>query len=132
MDRREAGAWARRSRRDPAEARWLWAAGAGPENVRFLAHQAAEKAIKSGFLDADLPVPRSHDLEMLAGQLKIAGLAALTGEFASLNRWVGLARYPSVVDEYFGEAPDQAIRYTSAILTLVLGPGAESLTQEVA
>jgi HEPN domain-containing protein len=70
--------------------------------VGFHAQQAVEKALKAAIVLAEVELPRTHDLELLAERVKASG-AKLPDELSSvdwLTPWAAALRYdePTALD----------------------------------
>jgi HEPN domain-containing protein len=78
--------------------------------VCFLAQQAAEKALKALLEARDLPVPRTHDLRVIAERLGAGHDAEAVIEAAILLSVYGVGpRYPSVTGEATAEQARAAL-----------------------
>ncbi|MGH8884014.1 MAG: HEPN domain-containing protein [Egibacteraceae bacterium] len=60
----------------------------------FLAQQAAEKALKAVLAAHDLPVPRVHNLRVLAARLPVPTVELNPDDLDLLNPWITAGRYP--------------------------------------
>ena len=71
-----------------------------PRQACFLAQQAAEKALKAGLAFAEIPIPRSHDLDALRNLFPAEwATKSRHPDLASPSIWAVEARYP-------GDAPE--------------------------
>ena len=90
--RPEAEPWWRQAEADLETARDTFAAGHW-YNVSWLAHQAAEKALKALHIDrSGVMLPRTHSLVHLGVMLAVP--TSVASDLSSLNPAFDLARYP--------------------------------------
>ncbi len=97
----EAMAWLREAAGDLIGARRLQSDPASPARLAcFVAHLAAEKALKAVLIDADIPFPKIHNLLELRRGLPPEQQAAFDGgALARLNAWGIAGRYaPDLAD----------------------------------
>ncbi|MCC6579511.1 MAG: HEPN domain-containing protein [Phycisphaeraceae bacterium] len=68
----------------------------GHDLACFLAQQCAEKYIKACLQEQDCPVPRTHDLAILAERLQptVEELDSLRVDLEQLSAWAVESRYP--------------------------------------
>lgn len=92
--------WRRYARDDLTAARALAGSDAvQPRHVCFWAQQAAEKAIKSLYVAAQVPFAFIHDLEKLVGKLPEGHSIDEQGlDLAWLSQWAVEPRYPPVAE----------------------------------
>ncbi len=108
--------WLRFAAEDAQSAAALLKAAAGvPRNACYLAQQAVEKALKAVLVFEGLPVPRTHDLTLLAVQLPNGWqVAATAADLAILSEWAVAPRYP-------GDMPEATQGDATAALSLTTG-----------
>lgn len=83
------------------------------------AHQAAEKAVKSLLVLADVDPPRFHDLDRLAQRLPGPEAAVLGGlPLPVLTRWAVEGRYPLPEDEATPEDAREAISVAERVVAV--------------
>lgn len=98
--RDQAEAWLARARDDLLSAETLLAyQDRGWSIVAFHAQQGAEKALKAVLVAHNLPVPKTHDLLLLAGRLPVSTHDVDVNDLKRLNPWVVGGRYPGDVPE---------------------------------
>jgi HEPN domain-containing protein len=86
----------------------------------LLAHQSAEKAIKSIYVLLDLPVPRSHDLDMLRNLLPDGwDIKTRFDNLSELSLWAVESRYPGDMPEATREDADAATALAGSVLSCV-------------
>ena len=73
-------------------------AGLLPEHRLFHAQQAVEKALKGVLVARNLPYPRTHNIDILLGQLRAGGVGIPeAAEFARIfTRYQAVSRYPEI------------------------------------
>ncbi len=105
---REVDEWLRYARDDLEVADLVVEGGSVPRAACFHAQQAAEKAIKACLLFLQKGVPRSHDLELLAGTLPEGWrLRENPSSLTDLSAWAVEPRYPGdLLDATREEAQD--------------------------
>ena len=116
---RETAHWLRYAREDYAAALVLQQTET-PRHVCLLAQQSAEKAIKSVFAFLDMPIPRSHDLDLLKNLLPDDWHTKT--EFAYLSElsfWAVESRYPGDLPEATVQDAEEARAQAESILRSV-------------
>lgn len=105
--RPEAEAWLRQSRAERRSAD-VALEGGGFFLVAFLAHQAAEKALKAAAIELlRQPPPRTHDLTELARVLDVPAVVAAATR--RLNPHYAVSRYPDAANGVPAEQYDGTI-----------------------
>lgn len=108
--RREIAEWLRYARDDLEVADLVIEGGSVPRAACFHAQQAAEKAIKACLLFLQEGVPRSHDLELLAGTLPEGWrLRENPSSLTDLSAWAVEPRYPGDLPDATEEQAEAAV-----------------------
>lgn len=108
--RREIAEWLRYARDDLEVADLVIEGGSVPRAACFHAQQAAEKAIKACLLFLQKGVPRSHDLELLAGTLPEGWrLRESPSSLTDLSAWAVEPRYPGDLPDSTEEQAEAAV-----------------------
>lgn len=116
----EAERWMRFAVEDLDQARTL-ARGGSPRQVCFSAQQAAEKALKAVLVFNGLPVPRTHDLDLVARLIPPGwSCAAVSADLTWLSRWATFTRYPGDWPEGMPGDATKAVAEASQVLSAVL------------
>ncbi|MFB3881207.1 MAG: HEPN domain-containing protein [Armatimonadota bacterium] len=114
----EAGRWLRYAREDLQSAIAL--RPTAPRNACLLAQQSAEKAIKSIYAFLDLPIAKSHDLDMLKNSLPEGwGTKARFTDLSILSFWAVESRYPSDLPDASRQDAETAIALAREVLASV-------------
>lgn len=117
---REAVRWLRYAREDFEAASVMRSEGT-PRIACLLAQQSTEKAIKSIYAFLDLPIVKSHDLDMLKRLLPDSwGVKTEFQDLSELSFWAVESRYPGDLPEATEEDADTAIAWAGNVLVEVM------------
>ena len=123
-------------RNDPEVAAWLEKADGDLRVARFAltaedplldqacfhSQQTAEKALKALFVAAELPVPKTHDLLLLADGLETScpEVEPFAPALAALTPYSVTPRYPSWLAPETRTEAEEAVRSAGALLDAVM------------
>ena len=92
---KEVARWVRYARDDLKVAELILEHGQVPRAACFNAQQCAEKSIKASLVFLQIPFRRTHDLELLCGELpKGWTLGEVPEDLSGLSGWAVEPRYP--------------------------------------
>ena len=117
--RQRALRWLRWAEEDLVTAQTLLDAGhVVPRGACSAAHQAAEKALKSLLVDADVDPPKTHDLGRLCGLVGTTTTDLDESRLADLSRWSIEGRYPADLAEATRHDARQAVQFATEVVGL--------------
>ena len=115
----EAARWLRYAKEDYSAAVLLLQTDT-PRHACLMAQQSAEKAIKSIYAFLNIPIPRSHDLDLLKNLLPDGWIIkTLFSDLSELSFWAVESRYPGDMPEATREDADTALTMAKAVLDSV-------------
>jgi HEPN domain-containing protein len=92
------------------------ASGGRKENVCFMAQQVAEKCLKALLVDAGIPVPFTHSIELLLSKLDTQSHPPQSASLDALTEYALIRRYEEGYAEL--DAADLAAAFEAARSTL--------------